>query len=182
MLSDEQDNLRKLLNQIECANMVIVNFFFKNNVLPVNGFGYLVPTKENSPILGCIFDSVFNRPDQKGTTLTTMLGGAWYDKFIGDKNPTEIYDMAFAELRRHLGLNSDPDANEVTILKNAIPQYRVGHQELLKQIQMSIVENGLEDRLFLTGNSYDGLGVNDTIFNARKLVQEVISKRLTKTN
>ncbi len=178
MLPEEYSRLKELLARIECVNMVIVNLFFKQNVLPINGFGYLVPTKEKSPILGCIFDSVFNRPDQTGTTLTTMLGGAWYEEFIGSLNPDQIYDLAFAELRRHLGLKCDPDVKEVTILKNAIPQYRVGHQELLKKIHSSVVENGLGDRLFLTGNTYDGIGVNDSIFNAKKLVQDVIAKKL----
>lgn len=180
MLSEDYGQLKTLLSQIECVDMVLVNFFFEKNVLPIKGFGYLVPTKEKSPILGCIFDSVFNKPENDSTTLTAMLGGSWYNEYIGAKTPDQIYDMAFKEIRGHLGIKIDPDIKEVSILKNAIPQYRVGHQTLLQNINKSIVGSDLSDRLFLTGNTYDGIGVNDSIFNARKLVQEVLAKKLEK--
>lgn len=107
-----------------------------------------------------------------------MLGGAWYDQYIGNKNPHEIYDMAFQELRKHLNLQTDPDIQEVTLLKNAIPQYKVGHQQLLEKINNSMTESMLSEKLFLTGNTLDGIGVNDTIFNARKLVQNVLVKKI----
>ncbi len=70
MLPNEYSSLRDLLNRIECVNMAIVNLYFSTDVLPAQGFGYLVPTNQNSPIIGCIFDSVFNSPNQKGTVLT----------------------------------------------------------------------------------------------------------------
>ena len=70
MLSDDLQKLKTLLNKIECVNMVIVNLFYEQDVLPVQGFGYLIPSKEKSPILGCIFDSVFNKPGQNSSTLT----------------------------------------------------------------------------------------------------------------
>lgn len=178
MLSNDYTKLKNLLKQIECVDMVIVNLFYKKNVLPVQGFGYLVPTKMQSPVLGCIFDSVFNKPNQHSSTLTAMLGGAWYNDYIGNKTPNQIYDMAFKELRNHLKLNSDPDLQEVTILKDAIPQYKVGHQQLLQNIHDSLADNGLSEKLFLTGNTVtDGIGVNDCIFNSRKLVQNVIAKQ-----
>lgn len=177
MLSSDHTKLKDLLNQIECVNMVIVNLFYKKNVLPVQGFGYLVPTKTKSPVLGCIFDSVFNKPDQHSSTLTAMLGGAWYNEYIGNKTNDQIYDMAFKELRSHLNLTTDPDLQEVTVLKDAIPQYKVGHQQLLENIHKSIAEAGLANKLFLTGNTVtDGIGVNDCIFNSRKLVENVIAK------
>ena len=56
MLPDNYATLKEQLGSIKAVNMAIVNLFFKKDVLKIKGFGYLVPTKENSPILGCIFD------------------------------------------------------------------------------------------------------------------------------
>ncbi len=38
-----------------------------------------------------------------------------------------------------------------------------------------MVEYKLNDKLYLVGNTYDGIGVNDSIFGSRKLIQNVIS-------
>lgn len=107
-----------------------------------------------------------------------MLGGAWYEEYIQNKTEDQIYDLAFSELRKHLNLKSDPQLQEVTILKDAIPQYRVGHQQLLGTIHSALGEAGLDKRLFLTGNTLtDGIGINDCIFNARKLVESSIQRQ-----
>ena len=124
-----------------------------------------------------------------------MLGGAWYNEYIGNKTETQIYEMAVNELKKHLNNQVNPDLYELSILKvnliqfkmfnlyilfvknfkNCIPQYRVGHQKLLKEIKECLVEYKLEDKLYLNGFTYDGIGLNDTIFNSRKLVQNSLS-------
>ncbi|CAF0738300.1 unnamed protein product [Brachionus calyciflorus] len=171
-LPDKYEELKKFLSKIDAVNMVVVNFVFKEDVLPFKGFGYLVPSNQKSPILGCIFDSVFNKPDQKNTCLTVMLGGAWFDEYLKNKTSDEILNMAYIEIRKHLNLKVEPDYHEIAILKEAIPQYKVGHLKLLDKIKDSLKEHDLNERLYLTGFSYDGIGLNDCIFNARKLVQE----------
>jgi oxygen-dependent protoporphyrinogen oxidase len=37
--------------------MHVVNLVYQGNVLPTNGFGYLVPDQEDEAILGVVFDS-----------------------------------------------------------------------------------------------------------------------------
>ena len=39
----------------------------------MKGFGYLVPSVEDSPILGCIFDSVFDEDHKTHSTLTVSF-------------------------------------------------------------------------------------------------------------
>lgn len=47
---------------------------------------------------------------------------------------------------------------------------------LTEKIYKSLDESNLKGRLFLTGNTYADIGVNDCIFGSRKLVQNVLSK------
>lgn len=46
-----------------------------------------------------------------------MMGGEWFNEFIGNKTESEIYEMAFDELKRHLNITVKPDYHEVSILK-----------------------------------------------------------------
>lgn len=117
LLPNEYIKLKNLLRKIESVDMAVINFYFKSNILPVKGFGYLVPTNQKSPIIGCIFDSVFNKPEQKNTVLTVMMGGHWYNEYIGNKSNEQIYELALNELKKHLNFKINPDLYEVTILK-----------------------------------------------------------------
>ena len=77
----------------------------------------MIPSNQNSPILGCIFDSVFNDPKTDNTVLTLMMGGEWFDEYIGNKSESEIFSLAFNELKKHLKLDRNPNLYEVSILK-----------------------------------------------------------------
>lgn len=46
-----------------------------------------------------------------------MMGGAWFDEFIGNKSEREIYELGWSEAKRHLNLQVEPDLYEVSILK-----------------------------------------------------------------
>jgi len=55
----------------------------------------------------------------------------------------------------------------------AIPQYTVGHVERLKNIDAAM---GKHHGLFLTGNAYRGISVNDCIENSAKLAEKIIEE------
>lgn len=46
-----------------------------------------------------------------------MMGGAWYDEYVGNKSEQEIYMTAFGELKKHLNLNSEPNYYEMSVMK-----------------------------------------------------------------
>lgn len=98
-----------------------------------------------------------------------MMGGAWFEKYFGT-NPTEehLMSVALEQLKTILKINEDPIAQNVSILKNCIPQYIVGHDERVECIKDYISENKLP--LGLCGASYEGVGVNDVILSAKKVV------------
>lgn len=65
--------LKSSLKAIPTCHMALVSMQFDRDVLPesLNGFGFLVPLKENSPILGVTFDScIFPSKTSQGTKLT----------------------------------------------------------------------------------------------------------------
>ena len=46
-----------------------------------------------------------------------MMGGAWYDHYIGNKDENSIYQLAYNEVKKHLGLKVEPEHFHLSILK-----------------------------------------------------------------
>jgi hypothetical protein len=46
-----------------------------------------------------------------------MLGGAWYDQVIGDKDTEAIYKLVLDELKKHLKFDINPNYYEISLLK-----------------------------------------------------------------
>lgn len=142
------------LSRIPYASVTVVNLGYKAAVLPKEGFGYLIPSKEKDPIMGVLWDSsVFPQQNSHAqeTRLTVMLRPS-------AKDPAEEAQAAVA---RQLGILNQPAAVEVSYAHNAIPQYEVGHLERLKHI-----ESRLPGSISLLGSSYRTISVNDCIAEA----------------
>ena len=74
----------------------------------------------------------------------------------------------------------DPDTIHVSIAKQAIPQYTVGHSKRVKTIENNLY-NQYNNKLHLIGNSYNGVGVADTVANGlaigRKVAEQLYPKQ-----
>lgn len=171
LLINKHPDLAKLLQRIKTVTLAVVNLQF-NEKLPIeDGFGFLVCPKENRPILGVIYDSCcFSYTDK--TVLTVMLGGHWfYDHFNDNTSEEEFLHVALTQVADILKIDQLPDNYKVNLLKNAIPQYTVGHKENLELIQRYIDAKRL--KLHLCGSSYHGVGINDVIMSARNMADEI---------
>ncbi|GAB1863786.1 Protoporphyrinogen oxidase [Camponotus japonicus] len=159
------------LEEIPTVTVVVVNFEFQEDVLPLQAFGFLVPPKENLSLLGVIFDScVF--PQKSSTVLTVMMGGAWFEKYFG-LNPSEdhLLTTAIDHIKRILLIEEEPIAHNVAVLKDCIPQHVVGHTQRIKRIHDYISAHHIP--LALCGSSYQGVGLNDVILSAKQAVDIV---------
>ena len=160
---------------------MVVNLYFSNpDVLPVHGFGYLIPRsvpyKENPErALGVVFDSdaTIGQDGAGGTKVTVMLGGHWWDEWDTYPDEDEGAQMAKAILGRHLGIFVEPDAIRVSLQRDCIPQYTVGHHSRLSRGSCQLEEN-FGGRLRVAGNSYTGVGLNDCVRAAREVVKELV--------
>ncbi|XP_047022332.1 protoporphyrinogen oxidase [Helicoverpa zea] len=167
------------LNDIPFVTVGIVNLYFDiKEPLIEPAFGFLVPPIENSPILGVVFDSCCI-PDQNGTVLTVMLGGRWFkEKFGDDASEQMLLDIAKKEIVKILNIKFEPTAHHVNILKQCIPQYVIGHYERVDKIREYIAVHNLP--ISLVGCSYDGVGINDVIYSAKKQVEDSPCVTVTK--
>ncbi|XP_026861197.2 protoporphyrinogen oxidase isoform X1 [Electrophorus electricus] len=172
LLPPAAHSLSEQLRAIPTVTVAMVNLEFEGSVLPVKGFGHLVPSSEDLGLLGVVYDSVpfpqHNRRGDPTTRLTVMMGGAWFEETFGHPGEVKeqvLLDRASRVLRSHLGITATPSWSKAAVLKNCIPQYHVGHWKRLEMMRRYISDHGLP--LTLTGASYDGVSVSDVIFSGR---------------
>jgi oxygen-dependent protoporphyrinogen oxidase len=144
----------------------IVNFGYDASVLPVQGFGYLIPTYAHEDILGVVFDSsVFlehnRRPQETRLTIKLEEKGYTEEKYV---------DMALSGIRRHLAISRMPKTISFKRASRAFPQYGVGHLDKMAELKNQFCEKLPHCRL--VGNYLEGVSVNQCIAVARKSVDE----------
>lgn len=168
------------LRQTPAVTVMVVNIFFAGeDLLPVHGFGYLlprsIPFSENPErALGVVFDSeaTVGQDTVPGTKVTVMLGGHWWDGWSTYPDEDEGARMAKAVLKRHLGIDREPTVIRVGLHKDCIPQYTVGHRERMAQTS-SLLER-FKGRLRVAGSSYKGVGLNDCVRAASDVAQGLV--------
>ncbi|XP_012216412.1 protoporphyrinogen oxidase isoform X2 [Linepithema humile] len=172
LVQDQHPTLSAELKAIPTVTVGVVNLEFQGDILPLQAFGFLIPPKENLPLLGVIFDScVF--PQESSTVLTVMMGGAWFEKYFGP-NPTkeQLLMTAIDHTKDILRITKEPVAHNVVVLKDCIPQHVVGHTQRVKRIHDYISANRIP--LGLCGSSYQGVGLNDVILSAKQAVCDIV--------
>jgi protoporphyrinogen/coproporphyrinogen III oxidase len=176
MVKNMDRRLSLLVAEIPYPSLSVVCLGYRKEKIkaPVDAFGFLVPSREKRKILGTLYDSsIFpNRAPEGYVLLRSMVGGARASE-LGRENETKLVDLVKGELAAILDINSAPDFARVYKHELAIPQYTVGHLERLRNIESLLQKH---KNLYLTGNAYRGIGVNDCIENSFLLAQKMIEE------
>jgi protoporphyrinogen/coproporphyrinogen III oxidase len=139
---------------------------------PLEGFGFLVPPDEPSRILGVLFtSSTFPEQAPEGHVLVRVLAGGVDDPEMLELDDESALAVVRAELRRILGIDAEPAMVRQVVWKRAIPQYVVGHRERVAAVERELAQ---VPGLFLAGNAYRGVGVNDAIRDGMRAARSVL--------
>lgn len=161
--------LKKLIPEvslISTGSVASINVGYSKNLLPKKGFGYLIPSQEEEDILGMVFDSSAFPHQNKAreeTRITIMIGGKKHP-FVDTYSKETLEDIALKALKKQLLISTRPDALHISILKNAIPQYFVGHEKSVESIEKEIEK--VSPRLTLLGSGFYGVSINECIERA----------------
>ncbi|KAI9099396.1 hypothetical protein DFS34DRAFT_703439 [Phlyctochytrium arcticum] len=188
LLPTKLHSVATALQSIPSVDVAVINLTFRGapkDVLPVNGFGYLVPETEDTPILGIILDScAMPHPAsdvEERTRVTVMLGGHKLNKYFsippGSEESATTQDLfltaALSAARKQLGVTVPLTNYKVSFHRQCIPQYTVGHSERLKTIHEGLTRDG-QSRVSVIGASYLGVGINDCVVGAKEVVDGIL--------
>ncbi len=174
MLADLSPLFAELIGGIAYPPLSVVCLGYERGGMGpgLDGFGFLVPSREKRGILGTVVDSnVFpNRAPQGRVLLRTMVGGARVPA-KAELPDGELMDLVRSDLRDIMGIESDPEFASIYRHEKAIPQYRVGHSSRLQSIEKELEKF---PGLVLTGNAYRGVSLNDCVLNAQKTAGSLV--------
>lgn len=154
------------LREIPFASVASVQVGYKKDILPLQGFGYLIPRKERESILGMVWDSCIfpNQNHHKEETRLSVM--------MSLQDGQDSIQLAKDAIVKHLGIVEKPDHMSLHTAHHAIPQYFLGHEKRISEIEERVTR--LFPHTTLLGSSYYGVSVNDCISVARRKVENFL--------
>jgi oxygen-dependent protoporphyrinogen oxidase len=145
----------------------------------LDGFGFLIPAKENKSFLGALWSSVIfsERTKDDKAAFTLFVGGSRNPEFVKEERNTLLTKVR-KEFESLMGISAEPIYSSERFWEKAIPQYNLGY------IEHERFFDDFEKRnpgVFISGNFRGGISVGDCIKNAA-LVCDKINEQFTMHN
>lgn len=170
LLEETDGSLAAELNAIAYNTVSVVALGFRRSHAPrLVGFGFLAPFKENRRLLGTLIESnIFANRAPPDYVLTRTIVGGMRRPELAQLPDNELVAAIRDELRYLCDINVAPELVHVARHAKAIPQYEIGHASRLTRIEARLAAlRGL----YLTGNAYRGVALNDIIVDATQIAE-----------
>ncbi len=171
LLKASHPGLSERLERIPYASSAVALLAIQRNEIRPEAFcfGVVVPKMEHRDCLAISLSSEKypgRCPD--GLVLVRVFMGGAIRPELMDKTDDELLAIARKEVKELLGANSLPRWQSIVRWNEAMPQYLVGHTQLVASIRRSLDQ---EPSLRLVGNAFDGVGIPQCIRLARQTAE-----------
>ena len=171
LLASFAPTLASDLQSIPYASTATVSLAYRQSDLTreLDGYGYVIPRREGRKALACTWTSTkFPHRAPDGYALIRVFVGRAGQDIPWNEN--DLLELAKEELNLTLGITAEPILSRVFMWDKAMPQYNLGHPEILKRIDLEL-EN--HPGLALAGNGYRGIGIPDCIHSGELAVKKI---------
>ena len=163
------------LASIEHSGTAVVSLGYDRRQVghPLLGAGAVVPAIENSPILACSFSSqkYAHRAPEGKVLLRVFVGGARRPE-LAEMDDRELLPLVTEHAAKLLDVRGEPGFCNIAHWPGTMPQYHVGHKELVARIQQRAARlPGFE----LAGNAYHGVGIPDCIHGGEQAAERLLA-------
>ena len=169
------EGLKKHLNDIYYPPVLVQYLAYKKEDVkqPLDGFGFLIPSKEKKSFLGAIWSSVIfpKRAKDEFAAFTLFIGGA-RDPEILSLDKELLFMKVRGEFENLMDITGEPIFSSYRFWPKAIPQYNIGyveHENYFDQFEKKF------PGLILSGNYRGGISVGDCIKNSELVAEKAIS-------
>ena len=173
IFSQVDEDLVKHLNVIYYPPVLVVYLVYERDIIgqPLDGFGFLIPEKEEKSFLGAIWSSVIfpNRADKTKAAFTLFSGGS-RDAGCVDDVEQMVIDRARREFELIMKISAEPVLISKRLWPKAIPQYNLGYVE-----HENFFDHFEKDNpgIILGGNYRGGISIGDCIKNAELVANKI---------
>jgi oxygen-dependent protoporphyrinogen oxidase len=172
LLASFDPELGSTLQSIPYASTATVSLAYRLSDLPceLDGYGYVIPRREGRNALACTWTSTKfpHRAPDGYALIRVFVGRAGQDIPWSE---SELLALAKEEVKLTSGITADPIVSRVFMWDKAMPQYNLGHPEILKHIDAALKKH---PGLALAGNGYRGIGIPDCIHSGEQAVERVL--------
>ena len=157
------------LSEIPYADVRVFGLGYDRVDVPnlLDGFGFLVPRGEGVRALGVLYSSsIFPNQAPEGKVLLRVIAGGSVDPEFAHLSDDEALAVVRRDLELTLSITAPPEMLEHVPWPKGIPQYLLGHRARVETVMRAVATHS---NLFLTGNAYYGVGVNDTVKDAHRV-------------
>lgn len=173
VLDDVCADAAAALRRIDYASVATILLEYGEDALgePLTGSGFLVPRIEGRMITACTWSSTkWSHLSGPGIVLKASVG-RYGDASALELDDERLIERVHAELAAAMRLRRAPLQGHVARFDRALPQYRVGHLDLVGDIEAALAALG---GVSVTGAAYRGVGVASCIRDA-----ETVAARIT---
>jgi len=180
-LTDTDSELAAILRLIPYVSVATVSLAYRASDVsePLKGSGYVVPRRENRPIIAATWMSNkwAHRAPPGHVLVRAFLGRAGRELILENSNETLI-DVARAEMAQVLGASGTPILQRVFRFPRGMPQYNLGHTDRLRRIERRLAQH---PGLYLAGHAYRGVGIPDCIISGEAAAVSAIERAPAKS-
>jgi oxygen-dependent protoporphyrinogen oxidase len=173
LLADVDADLGERVGQIPYNRIAVVALGYRQADVPMSldGFGFIAPQRLRRDVLGVQWcSSIYPGRAPEGAVLLRAMCGGWHRAEMVGWDDDRLVRSLRAELRLAMNITAAPIYTRIIRWDRAIPQYHVGHLA-----RVAWIEERLRSLpgLFLGGNAYHGVALNDCTEQGSLLAERI---------
>lgn len=166
ILTGSEPGLAAELRRFPSSASAIVTLGFRRRDVahPLDGYGWVVPTREGRRITACTWTSskLEHRAPEGHVLLRVFVGGPRNQGLV-ELGDTALEELALSEVTSVVGPTGPPVVVRVHRVAGGNPLYEVGHLERLAALEATSPPG-----LVFAGAAFHGVGIPDCIESARR--------------
>jgi oxygen-dependent protoporphyrinogen oxidase len=164
-----------VFKKMPANSLATVSMAFPKSMIQddIDGSGFIVSRNSDFRITACTWTHKKwpgTAPDGKALLRTYV--GRTDDQEAVNLSDEEMIKIALKDLNKTMNITEKPEFTIVTRYKNMMPQYNIGHIQMMESVKRSL-EQELPG-VFLAGGSYDGLGIPGCIDQGINAADKII--------
>jgi len=169
--------LAALVKQIPHAGCSVAVLGYSREQIkhPLNGFGFVAPRIEQRMIIAGSMASVkFEGRAPNGKVLLRVFVGGALQPELNQLDDAAIEKLVRSELQQLIGASGEPDFCQINRWLGVMPQYHVGHLDLVGQIEAA---TSPLPHFALAGNAYYGVGIPFCVRSGELAAERIAESR-----
>jgi oxygen-dependent protoporphyrinogen oxidase len=140
----------------------------------IDGSGFIVSRNSDFRITACTWThKKWPGTSPDGKALLRTYVGRTDDQEAVNLSDEEIIKIALNDLNKTMNITEKPEFTIVSRYKNLMPQYNVGHLQMMEDVKQSLTSD--LPGVFLAGGSYEGLGIPGCIDQGINAVDKILN-------